>query len=301
MKSASPALLALFATNQHFEQFDLYTFTLSSGLVLRYATCPFDVVFGGTTWLCARSIGGLVIDEEGDTGPRAHWTIGFNTGSWLVTIMPRANDVIGNLPFLPAVIAGILQEAMVRVDRGYVTAWPAPALKLIPDGLVNVFFGRVAEIDLGRSSVQININDPRELLDINMPRNLYTAQCRYALFDRQCTLDKNAFAFNGAVFGGPTSTQQFRVNQTAADNFYALGGIVFTSGLNTGLRMLVRSSVQASGLLSLIAPMPYTVANGDTVTLYPGCDKTVATCQNKFNNKINYGGFKLIPAAETAI
>jgi Phage conserved hypothetical protein BR0599/Uncharacterized conserved protein (DUF2163) len=301
MKAANPALLALFATNQHFEQFDLYTFTLSSGFVMRYATCPYDVQFGGVTWLCARSPGGVVIDEAGDSGPRGHWTMGFDTGSWLVTIMPRPADVIGAIPWLPAVIAQILQEATVRVDRGYVLAWPPPALTLVPIGLVNVFFGRVAEIDLGRSSVQININDPRELLDIDMPRNLYSAQCRYALFDSQCSLNRAAFAVNCAVnaqTGGNTTT--FSANfPGVADNYYMLGSAVFTSGQNQGLRLMIRS--QLSGVLSMIAPFPFQMETGDTLTVYPGCNKTPATCAGKFNNLINYGGFPLIPAVETAI
>lgn len=303
MKAANPTLLALFATDSHFEQFDLYTFTLSSGLVLRYANCPFDVVFGGNTWLCARSVGGIMIDEAGDSGPRAHWTTGFDTGTWQVTIMPRPNDLIGSIKWLPAVIAGILQEATVRVDRGYVTAWPPPQLTLVPVGLVNVFFGRIAEIDFGRSSIQININDPRELLDIDMPRNLYSAQCRYALFDSQCTLDKNAFKVNTTVTTVGSNTQNFRASGLAAfnDDYFTLGNVLFTSGLNSGLRMMVRQSVQLNQVINLSAPMPFTIAAGDGITIYPGCDKSLATCKTKFNNILNYGGFPYIPAAETAV
>jgi hypothetical protein len=35
--------------------------------------------------------------------------------------------------------------------------------------------------------------------------------------------------------------------------------------------------------------------------VYPGCDKTQATCQNTFGNILNFGGFTYIPAAETAV
>lgn len=301
MKAANPTLLALFASGAPFEQFDLYTFTLISGLILRYANCPFDVTFGGNTWLCARD-GGIVIDEAEDSGPRAHWTSGFGVGTWEVTIMPRPTDLIGALQWGPAVRAGILQEATVSVDRGYVAAWPtAPILSLVPAGLVNVFFGRVAEIDFGRSSVQITINDPRELLAIDMPRNLYTRLCRYALFSPQCTLDKAAFASNVAITHF-TTTQMFAISDLSrVDSYYALGNLVFSSGANAGLRMMVRASEGATGALQLIAPMPFNVAIGDAITIYPGCDKTVATCTNKFNNKLNHGGFTLIPAAETAV
>lgn len=301
MKSANPALLALFATDQPFEQFDLYTFTLTSGLVLRYANCSFDVSFGGHVWLCARSQGGIAIDEAADSGPRARWTVGFDVGSWAVTVMPRDTDTLGALPWTHAVRAGILQEAVCRVDRGYVAAWPiTPTLSIVPVGLVNVFFGRVAEIDFGRSSAQININDPRELLDSDQPRNLYTAACRYALFSPQCTVNKALFGEPAAI-DAATSTQLFRLsNGGHADNYFALGNIVFTSGDNNGLRMMVRSSLVA-GDVALLAPMPFNVTIGDLVMVYPGCDKSVATCQNKFGNLINYGGFTEIPAAETAV
>lgn len=301
MKSASPALIALFASRQPFEQCDLYTFTLYSGLVLRYANCPFDVVYGGNTWLCARN-GGVVIDEQGDSGPRARWSSGFDTGSWSVTIMPRDDvDFIGVLPWAAAARAGILQEATVRVDRAYIAgSWPdIPALTLVPEGTVNVFFGRTAEIDFGRSSIQISINDPRDLLDTDMPRNLYTRQCRYALFDSRCALNKAAFAFAVQV-AAVTSTQRFSITAAAqAANYFALGSLNFTSGDNSGLRMMIRSSAGSS--LALLAPMPFDVAPGDLLTVYPGCDKTDTTCQTKFNNLLNFGGFKYIPPPETAL
>jgi hypothetical protein len=269
---------------------------------VRYATCAFDVTFGGTTWLCARSIGGIVIDEGSDSsGPRAHWTNGLNTGTWSVNIMPRASDVIGNVPWTAAVKSGILDEATVRVDRGYVLAWPTiPALSITPIGTVNVFLGRVAEIDFGRSIVQINMNDPRELLDAKMPRNLYSAACRYALFSPQCTLNKAAFAVNCAVTNVVSLSTFLASFPLTAEGQYNLGNLVWTSGANAGLRMMVRQSGNG-GTVILIAPMPFIVVPGDALTIYPGCDKTVAACTNKFNNRINFGGFPLIPAPETSL
>jgi uncharacterized phage protein (TIGR02218 family) len=301
MKSASPSLISLFATNQDFEQFDLYTITLSSGLVLRYTNCAFDVLFGGNTWLCSTSPGSVVIDEDQDAGPRAHWTSDLNVGTWSVSVMPRDTDVIGNSPWLPAVRAGILDEATVRVDRGYVIAWPAPAVSLVPAGIVNVFFGRMSEIDYGRSSVQLSMNDPRELLATDMPRNLYSSHCRYALFDRQCTLDKTTHGVAVTVTSVDSQSMIVCAIPPTVDGQYALGDLLFTSGLNTGLRMMIRSSSNASGRLALIAPMPFTIQPGDTQTLFPGCDKTQSTCAAKFNNQINFGGFPYIPAAETAV
>ena len=36
-------------------------------------------------------------------------------------------------------------------------------------------------------------------------------------------------------------------------------------------------------------------AVGDTIYLYPGCDRTLATCTAKFGNSANFGGFPFIP------
>jgi len=35
--------------------------------------------------------------------------------------------------------------------------------------------------------------------------------------------------------------------------------------------------------------------------LLPGCDRTLATCTNVFNNTIHFGGFPYIPTPETAV
>ncbi|MDG4870579.1 phage BR0599 family protein, partial [Guyparkeria sp. 1SP6A2] len=34
---------------------------------------------------------------------------------------------------------------------------------------------------------------------------------------------------------------------------------------------------------------------GQEIEVYPGCDRTAATCNAKFNNLLNYGGFDFIP------
>lgn len=38
-----------------------------------------------------------------------------------------------------------------------------------------------------------------------------------------------------------------------------------------------------------------TLPGGTPVKIYPGCDHTLATCNTKFANAINYGGMPYIP------
>jgi len=48
-------------------------------------------------------------------------------------------------------------------------------------------------------------------------------------------------------------------------------------------------------------PLPFAPAFGDAFTVYAGCDRTLATCQGRFNNKANFRGFPFVPPAETAV
>jgi len=47
--------------------------------------------------------------------------------------------------------------------------------------------------------------------------------------------------------------------------------------------------------------MPFDVTVGDQVTLTAGCDKTLATCNGKFSNRLNFGGYPDIPNTDRAI
>jgi uncharacterized phage protein (TIGR02218 family) len=44
-----------------------------------------------------------------------------------------------------------------------------------------------------------------------------------------------------------------------------------------------------------LSAVPPGLAVGDTISLYPGCDRTLATCDTKFGNSANFGGFPFIP------
>src|SRR5262249_22013884 len=140
-----------------------------------------------------------------------------------------------------------------------------------------------------------------------MPRHFYEAQCRHTLFDVGCNASGNMnaanFAVNGTVAAG--STQASIVGAALpvpkGSRTYALGKIVMTSGLNATFSRFIRSWDGAS-TLSLLNPLPFAVAPGDTFTAYPGCDKSYGAqtgCKG-FNNQPNYGGQPFIPAPEVA-
>ncbi|WAC08905.1 MAG: phage BR0599 family protein [Thermodesulfobacteriota bacterium] len=46
---------------------------------------------------------------------------------------------------------------------------------------------------------------------------------------------------------------------------------------------------------TLFLAMPKTIQIGDTYEAYPGCDKKVSTCEDKYDNVINFRGEPFVP------
>jgi uncharacterized phage protein (TIGR02218 family) len=53
--------------------------------------------------------------------------------------------------------------------------------------------------------------------------------------------------------------------------------------------------VEGAAELDLWQRAPRTIAAGDTFTLTPGCDKSLATCRDRFANTVNFRGFPHMP------
>jgi len=89
---------------------------------------------------------------------------------------------------------------------------------------------------------------------------------------------------------------------TSQANAYPLGYVLFTGGQNAGLIKTIKAQSFVSGVpvFQLWSQMAFPVAPGDTVIIVPGCDKTVPTCGNVFDNFIHYGGQPYVPNPEVA-
>ena len=313
VETFSGALKALLATRS-FVFADLYTFTtVNGGPVLRYAAADLDIAWGGNTWVH----GGPAFDQgqSGGSRPTGHWKVGLDVDSWTVIVAPRLTDpitgaatpdLIAGQPWLQALRGGALDGATVTVDRAYLAAWPTGtnmfSTPATPVGVINIFTGRVAGVDVSRTQVGITLNSHLELLGTSMPRNVFQAPCSHTLFNTGCTLSAASYAVTGSVAAGTTpSVIKANISAPPGSGTYALGRIVFTSGANATFQRSIRAYL--AGLpaqLSLVAPFSFPVAIGDAFTAYPGCDKQQSTCA-MFGNKANFRGQPFIPVPELSI
>ena len=287
MKSANAALIALFASGNQFLMAELFTITLSSGSVLTYTTYDADIVANGYTY----SSSGPIIERT-----KSKVSVGMEVDSLTLSVFPGPAHMIGSLTWSYAAATGALDGASIRIDRAFMSSGTTVI------GTVNLFTGAASEVQMTRSQIEITVNSPLDLLNVQMPRNIYQAACLHALFDSGCGLAASSYAVAGAIASASTASV-LQTSLSQATGWFDLGVLTFTSGLNSGVSRTIKSYVKSgsSCTITLIKPLPYAPSAGATFTAYPGCNKLQGTCSGKFNNIVNFRGMPYVPVPETAV
>ena len=169
-------------------------------------------------------------------------------------------------------------------------------------GIVKLAHGRLGEVEIRDNQARIELRSLNQLLAVPIGR-IYTPECDATLGDARCGVTIATYTKTGAV-AAVTSNKVFTISGTAAgqvEGYYGYGRITFTSGACNGLVMQVESYVAATNTITLMEPMPYTVAVADTLSLVAGCDRRFATCKDRFSNKDNFRGFPHIPGMDKAL
>ncbi len=224
---------------------DCYTFTTNPGppngpanpssLSLFYTNADVSIAYQGHVFL-ANSI---LVD-----GLKFKCSVGLEVDQQQITIAARPSDTFGGAPFLQAMHNGLFDGAEIIRTRVFLASWAVADLAN-PIGGVILFKGRVGSIDsIGRTSAQMTVNSDLVLLDIQMPRNLYAANCQHRLYDVGCGLVKSAHGASGTVGTGSNLTE---INWSGANGNYAQGTITFSSGANVG----TTANIKSTGLVLL--------------------------------------------------
>ncbi|MDT3707485.1 MAG: phage BR0599 family protein [Thiobacillus sp.] len=111
--------------------------------------------------------------------------------------------------------------------------------------------------------------------------------CRHALYDENCTVDRTLHDYAGNTASVIGSTVVVPGASAKPDGWY--DGGLFVWGETS--RLIVR---HVGDILNLLAPVP-DLTGGQPVTIYPGCDRSHATCTSKFNNDYFHGGYPWMP------
>jgi len=118
-------------------------------------------------------------------------------------------------------------------------------------------------------------------------------------FDSACLHDAGAHRRPWAVFPGGEHGLCLEGSGAALAGYFDLGQLVWTTGLNAGQQSQVKQ--YTPGQFVLWEPVHYNIQAGDEYQVTPGCDKSLETCKNKFDNFVNYGGFPDVPGRDAIV
>lgn len=175
----------------------------------------------------------------------------------------------------------------------------------IDGSTVVLWKGRVASAKASISEVTIECESIFTSLRRPGLRARYQRACRHTLYGRGCNVDKTLFALTGIVDAVTDAVITVPEAAGQADGY-------FTGGMMETYDGIARWITQHSGTsITLSRPIPGFADrltetgwglswgkywNGQVgVILYPGCDRTRQTCNDRFNNINNFGGFSWIP------
>lgn len=169
-----------------------------------------------------------------------------------------------------------------------------------PDDLTEEVF----TLFVGRASKALkNFRGRRELLGIravgtrsrlDVPLGIQcNSQCAWTFTGNGCEISPVGLSQSGTLYSlnrfsayitGLSQTPFFGGATTSA---YWLRGYVEKDGL----RILIRDWSSILPELFELARVPPASWIGQTVSVFPGCDKSLATCQNQWGNEEHFGGF----------
>ncbi|MBP2638448.1 MAG: hypothetical protein H6Q72_4355 [Firmicutes bacterium] len=283
MKDASVAVISLLNLSTKFYKCNLYDITLKSGTVLRYTDYDQNVTVDGITY-----------SAHGPTIKRGRTKLSstISVDSVGITMYVVQTDLIGATPIMTLVHNGGFDDAECTV---YICFMSAPGIVV---GRVLWFSGNIDIQDAGGMEISMDNLSIMSKANIDYPSRKYYPTCPYVLYGAGCGVNIANYTVAGTIVQA-VSKRVLYTSLTFTDGYYDLGGIKFTSGVLTGVKMAIQDSYAANGHLIMLVSLDALPGYDDTFEIYPGCNQLPATCQSKFNNWNRNRATPYIPLTET--
>lgn len=281
MMTCSDTLKQHIINAENLHMCELYEFTLTNGIILRYTSNNANVEVDGKTFLCH----GPIINRS-----RLQLKLGATVDNMTVTIYTDGNDEVATSTFMQAARLGALDDGTLSFYQCYFN----DDGEIV--GALLIFKGEIEIKSGGGLKIELDCKSSLQRLDVEWPLRKYYVECPFSVYDSCCGVDIESFKVSGSVVNGSTSTV-ILTNNTMTANFYDNGGITFTSGVLNGVTMPIRTNT--ANIIYLMTELVATPAPGDTYKIYPGCNKTPAMCESRFHNGGRNRSTPYVPLPDT--
>lgn len=159
-----------------------------------------------------------------------------------------------------------------------------------PETIV-LWTGRVMTARWADAGVEMTCESIYSALSQDVSKRHYSFSCPHVLYGAECKADTAAVKLVTTVTHSGITLTSYDFGQK--ENGYFAGGTVtyIDDKYIEHTRFIVTHNGNNITISQQFPELPDTAA----VTVYPGCNHTLETCNTKFNNVINFGGMPWIP------
>lgn len=243
----------------------LYQFDRSARVVWRYTSADRVIQFDGHDWLP------MPISDDGMR------MTGEASADTLRVMLPASVPVAQLFRSTPP-----SEEIFLTVRDYEVTAADAEVCWV--GSISSVIFPKSGEAELVCDSLSASMQ--RDGLRLR-----YERSCPHSVYDGSCGVAKALHATAVQVTQLTGTHIQFDVAGIPDISVFSYGAAEWQVDGTAEMRGI---EVATGAQVELIGGT-YGLAIGDTVTLYPGCDGLRTTCNDRFDNLLNHGGFSHMP------
>ena len=302
MKPASAGLIALLEGSREIAMWEELEFSLVGGQTLLFSTRDPDV--SGPSEVVALppvTPGQVPVANVGVSRSNLSSKVGVEVSEFSVSLLCGSDSVVstlaGDVPLTRFAREGGFDGSELTLTRFF-----APSPQAEACGSLSMFTGRVADVRVTTTRVELSVNASLELLNIQFPRNVYESQCLHTLYDSRCQANAALYARTATVAANSTAQSlSFTFNGPVSNGVFNLGTIEALDGLNnSAVRTCTEfvASNSSAGVANVALGFPYVPSPGDTFLVKGGCDKLYSTCDDVWGNADNFRGYEFIPTPE---
>lgn len=253
----------------------------SDGQVMGFTDHDHDIAFGGVSYAAATGLDAAQRTSE------LGFAIGGGEVAGALTSASLAADDIA---------AGLYDGARVEI---WLVDWREPAQRLLLD------VGSIGEVSRSDHAFTAELRSVMLRLD-ETRGGVYRASCAADLGDSRCGVDLTAPAMRGAgtvtLAGGANGFRCAGLDGYAT-GWFTHGRLQWTSGDNSGAVFDIKLHQAAYGIVEVLlwGEVLRPMASGDGFAVTAGCDRSFATCRDRFANGQNFRGFPHMPGNDFAI
>ena len=207
---------------------------------------------------------------------------------------------VGNLD-----VAGALSSASMTDADLVAGLWDFAAVIIfevnwsdLSQGVRNLRSGTLGNVKSGRLTYQAELRDMMQPLSQMIGRRVQPA-CDADLGAARCGVNLAPVTTAAVVFAATNLYTFVSLGLVGFGANYFVGGkVTWTSGANNGQAREIKAYDTVTGEVQVFEQLPYTISSGNLISIYPGCDKSAATCRTKFSNIVNFQGFPFLPGRD---